>query len=112
MHFVYDSLQVLRVAMSMLRDHGLGCTGVNDNPERMIILTVHLAWTCMPPVLFGAHCVVHFDFEKHPDGQLRIVGSPDIRHQGRTTTTREHICTRISQHGVEDRASKVCWYCN
>ena len=61
MHFVYDSLQVLRVAMSMLRDHGLGCTGVNDNPERMIILTVCVAWACMPAVLLGAHCLIRID---------------------------------------------------
>ena len=56
MYSVYDSPQVLRVAMSLLRDHGLGCNGANDNTERMMILTVRVAWTCMPPDFLGAHC--------------------------------------------------------
>ena len=60
MHFVYDSPQALRVEISLLRDHRLGCNGVNDNPERMIILTVHLGWTCKPPDLLGAHCLIRF----------------------------------------------------
>ena len=96
MHFVYDSAQVLRVAMSLLRDHGLGCNGVNDNPERMIILTVHLAWTCMPPDLLGAHCLIRFAntsqtvskrMHSLPSFAMLDVSSPDIRHQGRQTTT-------------------------
>ena len=60
MHFVYDSPQALRVAISLLRDHRLGCNGANDNPERMIILTVHLAWTRKPPDLLGAQCLIRF----------------------------------------------------
>ena len=60
MHLVYDSPQALRVAISLLRDHSLGCNSANDNPERRIILTVHLAWTCKPPDLLGAQCLIRF----------------------------------------------------
>ena len=61
MHLLYDSPQAPCVAISLLRDHRLGCNGANDNPERMIIVTVCVAWACMPAVLLGAHCLIRID---------------------------------------------------